>query len=169
MFNILKKRKSTKALLEELRNEKNQLLRLKEILEEQSPKIDISDVYIFSHNGINSIVTLKIKMVSNYNNDIRKTQMLESTLTDIFSNTIVYKKISPKPIEKTEYIGREEVNGFGMYKSIEATLAPICEVEHCLLAYTDKKVPLYVLQQIFYNLNDVDLDDPVLIKKNYLY
>lgn len=147
---------------EQLELEKQELLFIKEQLEDTSPKVDISNLYIWKDKGIYSIVRLDVsdcrgrawggvgKMVDGY----------QSTLTDIFTNKVIYEKTSVEKINNKEYI-----SGNTLENSYYAYFYPIHCADRNLLAYTDKIVPLYVLQQLYYKLNNVDLNAKVLKKE----
>lgn len=156
-------KKKMEQLKKELEQEKQQLLLIKEQLEDTSPKIDIYDVYIWENKGIYNIVKLYIQNIrgNTWRGFGPVKNGYESTLVDIFSNHTVYQKSSTMKIEKEEYVAGETL-AEGYY----AHLIPICEIEPNLLAYADKKVPLYVLQQLYYNLNKVDVNASIL-KKEY--
>lgn len=155
MFGINKIQKQIKKLQEE----KEELLRLKEIMEGTSPKIDITYVYVFEENGFNYIVkscATKIR-ARLLNGKGPMADGYESTLVDVLTNKVIYKKTSRSLINKTEKIFEDDT----FTKFHYAYLTPICEKEPDLLAYIDKKVPLYVLQRLYYKLNNIDLSSPL--------
>lgn len=84
----------------------------------------------------------------------------ESTLTDIFTNEIIYKKCATKLITSKQWVN----HGNSYIEGYYAFLTPIYKVDKNILAYTDKKVPLYVLQQLYYKLNNVEVTAYVLKK-----
>lgn len=83
-----------------------------------------------------------------------------STLTDIFTNEVIYQKNSANMIERRE----KKINYKNPSDSYYAKFFPLFGADKNLLAYTDKKVPLYVIQQLYYRLNNVDVNAPVLKK-----
>ena len=136
--------------LKEIEKEKEELIKIKELLDNQSPKIDISDIYVWEVDGISYIVKSCVK-------PIRMACMLScgrmvngfhSQLIDIFNNKIVYEKQSLNKIDYREFITE---------KQDFALLTPINEADKSLLVYVDKMVPLYVLQQTYYKLNNIDV------------
>lgn len=100
MFKNKKRLKELEDTRLELEKEKQELLFIKEQLDNTMPKIDISNVYVWYDN-------------------------------DIYSY---------------------------------AYLSPIYAVDRNILAYTDKMVPMYVLQQLYYKLNNVDVNAKILKK-----
>lgn len=169
MFNRKKKRKeleNEKQKLTELRQqieiEKQELLFIKEQLEDKTNKVDISNIYVWQDKGLYSIVSLNVQdFVGRKWCGLGETvNAYESTLVDIFSNNIVYKKCSTEKIQSKEYIIGESYRDH-----YYAYLLPLYSVDKNLLAYTDKKVPLYVLQQLYYRLNNVDINAYALKKQ----
>lgn len=161
MFANKKKLKEIEEMKQELEREKQELLFIKEQLEDSMPKIDISNVYVWEDKGVYSIVKLDIQKIRGVN----KFFMMEvdgygSTLIDVFSNNVIYQKDSMSKIRREENILGETIG-----EGYTAYLIPICEVDKNLLAYTDKKVPLYVLQQLYYKLNNVDVNAYTLKKE----
>lgn len=162
MFKNKKVLKSIEAKLKELEYEKKQLMIIKSQLEDISPKIDISDVYVFEKKGIYSLVKLKVENIQGYNFSGygKLVNGYKTTLIDLFNNEVVYQKQSIDKMNEKEYISRETIydDSYFVYFYSIYKFAPY------LLAYPDKKVPLYVLQQLYYNLNDVNLDYNILEK-----
>jgi len=161
MFENKKRKRELQELEEqkkELTREREELLKIKEIMEDKSPKIDITDVYVFEINGISYIVKYYVDRIRGQLLSGRVTNGYRSTLVDIFTKKIIHQKDSLAKIKR-----KEAVFG-GDYKTDlhYAYLTPICEKEKSLLAYIDKKVPLYVLQRLYYKLNDVDLSSQLL-------
>lgn len=144
---------------DELQKEKEELLRLKEIMESSHPKIDITYVYVFEEHGFSYIVESHATKIRArlLNGKGPMADGYESTLVDIFTKKIVYKKTSLELINMKEKIFEDETFKYFHY----ADITPICEKEPNLLAYTDKKVPLYVLQRLYYKLNNIDLSSPL--------
>ena len=79
----------------------------------------------------------------------------------VISNNIVYKRSATEIIQRKQYIGGKSIED-GYY----AYLLPLHECDRNLLAYANKKIPLYVLQQLYYRLNGVNINEVVLNKKN---
>lgn len=163
MFKNKKLLKEIEIQKQELEYEKQQLLFIKQQLEESSPKVDITDVYIFEKKGIYSLVKLHIKNI--VGNCLGGAGILvngyQSTLVDLFSNEIVFEKCSVNHISEDEIV---KPDGF-MEEKYHVYIYPLYKFDHNLLAYPDKKVPLYVLQQLYYNINNVNLNSPVLKKQ----
>jgi len=96
-----------------------------------------------------------------------KTNSYESTLIDIFSNEIVFQKCSKIRIQNKELIfGSQSIRIDGIQRvQYWINLYPIDEFYPDVLIYADKKVPLYALQQIYYDINNVDFDSKLLKKQ----
>ena len=144
--------KEKEEYLEKLKSE---LLFIKQNLEDMTPKIDISDLYIWSENGLNSIVRLNVKKIHG-RSIFGQEDGYESTLVDIFSNKTIYTKCSVDLITSKQWVDKSYKEGYYAY------LTPLHKFDNNILAYADKKVPLYVLQQLYYKLNNVDINDCVL-------
>jgi len=164
MFSYKKKR-------QELERYKLELLKIKEILDDQSPKIDISELYVWTLRNISYIVKKEEqKIVGASMWGLRQNvNGFHSKLIDIFNHQTIYEKSSERKIERREYVGDLKSNVYtsnGSYSLEDQTgfLIPILEVEPDLLMYADRQVPIYVLQQLLYKLNDVDIKNPVLQK-----
>ena len=166
---ILKKIQSEKEelliLKEEIIKEKNELLRIKQIMEEKTPKIDINDVYDFYLDGIHTFVK---QHVTNIEGTLlyggARTYGYEITLKNIFDNSTVYQASQTSKLNRKEYVGYYIRNS----KETIAYITPIHELDRNLLTYTDKQVPLYVLQQLYYQLNNVDINSPLLTPKQLI-
>ena len=162
---MFRKKKILKEIQEEreqLEKEKQELLFIKYQLEDTTEKVDISDLYIWENNGLYSIVRLNVTDFSgrNWSGLGRLVNGYRSTLTDIFTNKVIYEKTSTEKICTEERILSNHV-GEGYY----AYLTPIYSADRNLLAYIDKMVPLYVLQQLYYKLNNVDVNAKILKKE----
>ena len=144
-----------------LLKEKEELLFIKNKLNDISPKIDISNVYVFREFGISYIVNLYIEHFDYQTRFNKKIKGYKTTLINIFDNIIFNQKKSTYELFREENIFDDD------NKSHPITCYPIYEVEPSLLAYTDKKVPMYVLEQIYYRLNNINVNSPNLIKKQY--
>ena len=144
--------KEKEEYLEKLKSE---LLFIKQNLEDMTPKIDISDLYIWSENGLNSIVRLNVKKIHG-RSIFGQEDGYESTLVDIFSNKTIYTKCSVDLITSKQWVDKSYKEGYYAY------LTPLHKFDNNILAYADKKVPLYVLQQLYYKLNNVDINGCVL-------
>lgn len=158
---ILKQIETEKQQLEAIKQE---LLFIKENLEDTTPKIDISDLYIWNENGLYSIVKLNVENFrgATWGGLGRERNGFKSTLVDIFTNQTIYIKQSLELINSKQWVNRGNSVEDGYY----AYLTPIYKFDNNILAYADKKVPLYVLQQLYYKLNDVNINAYVLKKEN---
>ena len=108
--------------------------------------IDISNVYVWRKNHVSYLVELKEEKAIEKSSGGMEFHGYKVTLTDIFSKKIIYEKFF------TVKIGRiEEIIELGVRYT--TSLTPI---------YADKQVPRYVLLQIYYNLNNIDLTSPAL-------
>ena len=159
MFKRKKELKKLEEKRKELEKEKQELLFIKQQLNDNSPKIDISNVYIWKYKDIYSLVYLNEKEILGIDIVNRERNGYSSTLTDIFSDEIVYKKSSLDRIQAQELI----TNPRDRYSSY-AFLYSIYEYDKNLLAFTDKKVPKYLLQQLLFKLNNVNVDSYTLKK-----
>jgi len=162
MFGIKKRLKEIEEAKYQLEKEKNELLFIKNELNDSTPKIDVSNIYVWHDKGIYNIVRLNINEVHgrNLGGYGKMVNGYHSTLTDIFTNNIVYEKCSQDKISNKELVSERNLNQESYY----AYLFPIHDIDRDLLAYTDKKVPLYVLQQLYYRMNNVDVNSYVLTK-----
>ena len=151
-----------KKRLQEIEKEKQELLFIKQQLEDITPKVDISNIYVWKENRIYSIVKLDIQKIRGTCAFLggKEVDGYESTLIDIFSNNVIYQKDSIEKIKREEYIPGKELG-----QGHDALVLPIHEVDKNILAYTDKKVPLYVLQQLYYKLNNIDINAYALKKQ----
>ena len=136
-----------------LQKEKQELLRLKRIMENNYPKIDITNVYVFKEYDINHIVKADIKRILK--------NFYELEMTDILSGEVVFRKCSKDPnrlIKRKVQVYDDKL----CHKSHFAYIYPIQAKERDLLAFTDNEVPLYVLQKLYYKLNKVNIQNPIL-------
>lgn len=160
---MFKKKKHKEEQLKLIEKEKQELLRLKEILEDNYPKIDLKDIYVLTVDDINYIVRMQVeeKIGVDYfkNREIGK----YSKLIDIFSNKIVYEKFSYNLIDREEYVGNRKDKFY--IKNNYIYLKPIIEVDKNLLAYTNGLIPTYVLIKLYYKLNNIDTTSSILTKK----
>lgn len=136
-----------KKLLKQIEKEKQELLFIKSQLESIMPKVDISNVYVWDCGGVSSIVRLVVRNIHGKNGFGTELDGYKSTLIDIFTNQVVYELNSVNLIKEKQYISKDNYAYF--YK--------VHEIDHSLLAYADKKVPLYVLQELYFKLNNVDV------------
>ena len=145
----------------QLKLEKQELLFIKEQLEDSTPKVDVSNIYVWQHQGLFTIVRLDVEKFRgrNWGGLGDEVTGYLSTLTDIFTNNIVYQRSATEKIQRKQYIGGKSIED-GYY----AYLLPLHECDRNLLAYTNKKIPLYVLQQLYYKLNNVDVKSLVLTR-----
>lgn len=137
---------------EALQKEREQLLKIQEMMKNTNniETIDISNVYVWRKNNVYYLFELKEEKTTQKGVSNVEINVYKITLTDIFSEKIIYENFSSYKIERMqEVVELGEV--FNTY------LTPICEREHDLLIYADKKVPKYVLLQLYYNLNGIDL------------
>ena len=163
MFGKKKQSREMENKLLEIKREKEELLKIKELLEDTTPKVDISNVYVWECDGISSIVRYYVKpIVGNALSGAGPIKNgFESTLIDIFSEQIVYKKCSTQLIEERELV--KDVAG--KYTNKYARFNYILDVDKRLLVYPDKKVPKYILQQDYYLLNNIDITKLKILNK----
>ena len=135
---------------------------IKEQLEDSTPKIDVSNIYVWKDKDLWSIVRLDVEKFRgrNWGGIGQEVDGYLSTLTDIFSDRIIYQRSSTEIVQRKQFI-----RGKTLEENYYAYLLPLHEVDKNLLAYVDKKVPLYVLQQLYYKLNNVDVNEYVLTRK----
>lgn len=163
MLKSKKKKTQIEEEIKKLKKLKEELLFIKNNLDDKSPKVDISDVYIWEVDSIYNIVKLQEEKIVGYRvggfgRKVSGYKGYKSILIDIFTNKEIYRK------ENIDKIGDREpcrVNGRVEW----SFFYPIYKAEPALLAYVDKKVPLYVLQQVYYKLNNVNLGSNVLKKQ----
>ena len=158
---ILKEIQDEKEHLEKIKEE---LLFIKNQLEDTTPKIDISELYVWEENGLYSIVKLDVKNIRGraYFGLGLEENGFETTLIDIFTNNIVYHRCAIERIKSKQWVNYGSSTEDGYY----AYLYPLHKVDNNILAYTNKMVPLYVLQQLYYKLNNVDVNAHILKKTN---
>ena len=148
--------KKQKQILEQ---EKQKLLKIKELLENTNNQdyIDITDVCVMNKKGIYSFVVLKEEKVDVGSYPDQSTKY-KSTLTDIFTNQVVYSKLSNERISSYEsvYDGDTFLYAF--------TLDRIYKHYHDLLIYADKMAPRYILLHLYYELNGIDITKPEMQK-----
>ena len=135
------KRKQLEKIKTEILKEKKELEMIKAILEEKCPKIDITNVYVFTYGKISYLVNLE-KDKNRYN------------LKDIFSGNIIFSFDS---IIKTGNKFSMALTSYFNQKDEYAYLTPILEANSEFIVYVNKQVPSYVLQQYLYRLNDIDI------------
>jgi len=144
---------------EELEREKQKLLRIQEIFEENTPALDISNIFVFELDGRFYIVKAEVKnFVGVTCWSSKKREGYHSILTDIFTKKIVFEKQALSSFQREEPVRAYSRRSF-------AKITPILEIEPDLLAYFDGKVPLYVLLRLYYKLNNVNLLNPILTRK----
>lgn len=117
-------------------------------------------MYIWYEEDIYYIVKLEVEKMTGYVNRGLgpKVEGYESKLIDIFTKKTIYKKLSISLIDKEQIVLEE--NNYRKYHY--GYLFTISEKARELLVYTDKQVPLYVLQRLYYKLNKVNLSSPLL-------
>ena len=140
---MLKNKKLLEEIQEErkkLEKEKQELLKLQEIMTDCYPKIDIKYVYICEENGIYHIGKLYEKKIRGrlYGGKGPMSDGFEATLVDIFNQNIIFKKSSREKI--TRKVCKFEDDTLRKFHYVYLT--PICEKEPNLLAYLDKKSPV---------------------------
>lgn len=168
---MLKNKKILEEIKEEkrkLEKEKQELLKLQEIMSSSYPKIDITYLYVCEENGRYHIGKLYEEKIRGrlYGGKGPISNGYEATFVDIFNQNIIFKKGSRDRIGRKVCIFEDDT--LRNYHYVHLT--PICEIEPNLLAYLDKKVPLYVLQNLYYKLNNIDInskifDTPKILKK----
>lgn len=163
MFDRNKKEKELESKLSEIKREKEELLKIKELLEDTTPKVDISNVYVWECDGISSIVRYYVKpMVGRALGGAGPIRNgFESTLIDIFSEQSIYKKYSTDLIKERELV--KDLTG--RYTNKYARFNHILDVDKRLLVYPDKRVPKYILQQDYYLLNNIDITKSKVLEK----
>lgn len=137
--------------LEQIQKEKKELEIMKKLLEYSYPKVDISNLYVLKENG-NYFIVEKLEEPAigksvYFNKEVNCTRIL---ITDIFTKKIIYDEA---------YLCRYPLS----FHNLE--LRPILSVEHSLLAFPEQKVPFYLLQQLFYKLNNISLEENEYVKK----
>ncbi len=139
-----------------LEKEKLELLKIKDQLENTNnpDMIDVSNVYIWEVNGVKNIVELKERSIvgRTMNGLGREASGYESKLIDVFTGKVIYEKSSVSKIERSELLGMR----FGE-ETIRAEFYPIVEEDRTVLEYPNKKVPRYIMYQVFYRINNVDI------------
>ena len=140
----------TNSKLEQVQKEKKELELMKKLLEESYPKVDISNLYILKKEG-NYFIVEKLDQPAvgksvYFNKHVKCTRTL---IIDIFTKKIIYDETYL--VEFPLYLRHLE-------------LRPILSVEHSLLAFPDQKVPFYLLQQLFYKLNNISLEENLFVK-----
>ena len=166
---MLKYKKILQQIQEERRKlseEKEELLRLKEIMTSSYPKIDISYVYICEENGIYYIGKLYEEKIRGrlYGGKGPMSEGYEATFVDIFNKNIIFKKSSRKKISRKVCIFEDDT--LRNYHYIHLT--PIYEKEPNLLAYLYKQVPTYILQNLYYKLNNININSDIFNKPKTL-
>lgn len=165
MFRFKKQMKKLEELKQELIKEKNELSFIKNELNKLQPAIDITNVYIWYDPYIGTYNIVRYDIRNTIVKDIgyisyKLTEGYESTLIDIFNNNILYHKLSVSKIKYNEFVSNDK-----NHKPHEAYLIPLHKFDKNILAYVDNKVPLYVLQQLYYRLNKVDVKTYALKKE----
>ena len=128
--------------LNEIRQEKNELNKLKDLMDNEAKLIDITTVYIVEIDNIKHLAYLEMPMAK------------ACRFKDIFSNEDVWRGLGSN---LDEALDRSH--------SKPTSVARLKEVEPTVLAYPNNLVPDYVLKQIYYSLNNVDLNNPILKKE----
>ncbi|MBR1413208.1 MAG: hypothetical protein IJ574_00875 [Bacilli bacterium] len=156
-------------LLKKIQEEKEELRKLYNFLENNYPKTDISNVYVMKSNNNNILSIVKIEIIP-----IKEKKVFEK---------IVGYKALVKNVFTGKYIGRlfldieypiydqiikgdinyhlREENDYNIDVDMHVQFSPILEVAPELLAYVNNEVPIYVLQKIYYELNNIDINDEI--------
>ena len=132
---MFRNKKVLKQIIEErkkLETLKNELLFIKENLEDTTPKVDISDLYVWEEDGLFSIVKLNIESI-HWTTWYGKRDGFKSTLVDIFTNKILYTKQSIELINSEQWVNQDNSILNGHY----AYLTPIYKFDNNILAYTE--------------------------------
>lgn len=167
MFNMFKKQKlileENKKTLENIKREKEELLEIKRMLEDNSEKVNITNVFLLNRKGHFNFVELKSTKISG-TTALSKGRVIDgyhSELIDIFSRVIVYEKNHVDPIQTEEYVADRYGDCYKAY------LNPITMADKNLLKYVDNMVPKVVLQRLFYKVNNVDItNETKILSKN---
>jgi len=164
---MLKKQKlileENKKVLEQIKKEKEELLEIKRILEDNSEKVNITNVFLFERLGNYNFVELRSEKISGITNrsEGKIVEGYHSELIDIFSGVIVYEKNNVAPIQREEFISDRYGDCYKAY------LNPITMADKNLLKYVDNMVPKVVLQRLFYKVNNVDItNNTKILSKN---
>ncbi len=148
----------SKKKLEEIEKIKKELNYIKEQMGEKNKLIDINNLYVWECNGKFNIVNLDIKEIYGRTWIGAEVKAYKSTLKDIFTNEVIYILRNTRKIRS-----REKINDGN--KQHIAYLKPICKVNKKLKLYPNKKVPLYILQEMYNQINNVD-NKEIILKKN---
>ena len=151
----------SKKKLEEINKIKNELNNLKGQISEENRLININNLYVWEKNGEYNIVNLDIKEIYGRTWIGAEVKAYKSTLKDIFTNEDVYILRATRKIRSREKI--KDGN-----KQYIAYLNPICKVNKTLKLYLDQRVPLYVLQDMYNELNNKDNKKNILNKNKTL-
>lgn len=151
---IEKERQELEKLKLELSLERQRLEVLKKVLEDAYPKIDISDVFVYSYGNI-SFFAKQIEIINiNPIGHQRYEKTYNIKLVDIFNHRILFEKISSEKIKRCEYVEFNSIyNGEDKY----AYITPILEAIPELLVFADRKVPYYIFQQELCKINGLDV------------
>ena len=84
-------------------------------------------------------------------------------MIDIFSKQIIYEEFNEGILKEDFHIGKYNKCNSKNNDYI-AKLIPILEVEPNLLAYSDRNVPIYILERLNYKINNIDVKAPILQK-----
>ena len=133
MFGKKRQSKEIENKLLEIKREKEELLKIKELLEDKTSKVDISNIYVWKVDGISYLVRYYVKpIVGNLLGGAgRVGNGFESTLIDIFSEQIVYTKCSRELIKERELVKDRS----GKYTNRYASFNHILDIDRELLVY----------------------------------
>lgn len=123
--------------LNEIRKEKESLLKLKEIMNKDSKVINISNVYVYEKDSIKYLVYTSERPVTPH--------FIRLSFIDIFSSNEIDFKLQNK---SSEIQNAEKIEN--RFPS--------------LLVYPDKLVPEYELRELYYGINNIDINTPILKK-----
>ena len=163
MFENKKLLKQIQLEKEKLQELKKEIINIQNILEDKSPKIDISNTFVFHIDGIYHFVNKEMIPIIGNTLTKKNANGYHIILRNIFGENIIYEKFSLQSIDRKEFIDN---NNKFYFKDLYAYFFPIHELEHSLLTYVDNLVPTYVLQQLYYKVNGINLNAHILKKKN---
>ncbi|MBE6152082.1 MAG: hypothetical protein E7165_02055 [Firmicutes bacterium] len=160
MFKRKKELKQIQQEKEQLEQIKEQLIFIQQELNDNSPRIDIDNVYVWEAKGIYHFVNLHIHKIQGKTwNGLGPVRTgYHSILTDIFTDRIIHEKESLDLICEKEFVKSKNYKSSNYF----AYFYPIYELNHNLLGYADKKVPLYILRQLYFDVNEINMKSKVL-------
>lgn len=162
MFKNKKRLQAIEDAKKELEQQKTELQFIKDQMTDISPKIDITCTHVVEKQGIKYLANAFCDRCTGKNGLGINVKGYDSTLVDIFSNQVIYKKVSIYPLQRKEEV---IIKNSDYKETYLITCTPVCEVLPELLAYPDKQVPEYVLKQAYYKLNNVNVNSKILRKE----